>query len=145
MRSAIRTDPSPPGRFMVLVPIRGRVDPRATVRLAGLGHLKNLMISSGIEQATFRLVAWCLNQLRYRVLPLCAVLGAIIRPQSGCSLLSMRTAFCCGTRHCTEQCSHCVSGTGDADAARSALMNITLLASTATAPLHPLRRVIIQF
>jgi hypothetical protein len=31
--------------------------PRATVRLEGLGHLKNPMTSSGIEPATFWLVA----------------------------------------------------------------------------------------
>jgi hypothetical protein len=38
------------------------------VRLEGLGQLKNAMTSSGIEPATFRLVALCINQLRYRVL-----------------------------------------------------------------------------
>jgi hypothetical protein len=37
------------------------------VLLEGLGQLKNLMNSSGIEPATFRLVAYCLNQLRYRL------------------------------------------------------------------------------
>jgi hypothetical protein len=37
------------------------------VRLVGLGEQKNLMTSSGIEPVTFRLAAWCLNQLRYRV------------------------------------------------------------------------------
>jgi hypothetical protein len=37
------------------------------VRLEGLGQLKNPMTSSGIEPATFRLVAYCLNQLRYCV------------------------------------------------------------------------------
>jgi hypothetical protein len=37
------------------------------VRLEVLGQLENAMISSGIETATFRLVAQRLNQLRYRV------------------------------------------------------------------------------
>jgi hypothetical protein len=37
------------------------------VRLEGLGKLKNPVASSGIETTTFRLVAQCLNQLRYRV------------------------------------------------------------------------------
>jgi hypothetical protein len=36
------------------------------VRLEGLGKLKKFT-SSGLEPATFRLVAQCLNQLRYRV------------------------------------------------------------------------------
>jgi hypothetical protein len=37
------------------------------VRLEGLGQLKNPVTSPGIEPATLCLVAWCLNQLRYRV------------------------------------------------------------------------------
>jgi hypothetical protein len=39
----------------------------AIVRLEGLGQLKNPMTSSGFEPATFRLAAYCLNQLYYRV------------------------------------------------------------------------------
>jgi hypothetical protein len=39
------------------------------VLLEGLGQLKNPVISSGFEPATFRLVAKYLNQLRYRVPP----------------------------------------------------------------------------
>jgi hypothetical protein len=56
----------PPGRFLVLISVRGRVNPRTLARLEGLGKLKN-PISSGIEPATFLLVAKCLNQQRYRV------------------------------------------------------------------------------
>jgi hypothetical protein len=37
------------------------------VRLEVLGQLKNPITSSGIELETFRLVAQCLKQLRYRV------------------------------------------------------------------------------
>jgi hypothetical protein len=39
------------------------VDPRAVVRLEGLGQLKSPVISLGIEPQTFLLVAWCLNQV----------------------------------------------------------------------------------
>jgi hypothetical protein len=59
--------PLTPGRFLVLISVTGLVDPRAIVRLDGLAQLKNPMISSEIEPAIFRLVAECLNQIRYRV------------------------------------------------------------------------------
>jgi hypothetical protein len=48
--------------------------PRAIVRLEGIGQLKNPMTSSGIEPATFRLVAFW----KYRsvvVLPLSLIIG----------------------------------------------------------------------
>jgi hypothetical protein len=39
------------------------------MQLEGLGQLEK-STSSGLEPATFRLVAYCLNQLHYRVPPL---------------------------------------------------------------------------
>jgi hypothetical protein len=37
------------------------------MRLEGLGKLKKKSTPSGLEPATFRIVAQCVNQLRYRV------------------------------------------------------------------------------
>jgi hypothetical protein len=54
--SALRAGcPLPPGRFLVLISVRDRDDPRAIVRLEGIGELKNPITTSGIEPATFRL------------------------------------------------------------------------------------------
>jgi hypothetical protein len=54
--SALRAGrPLPPGRFLVLISIRGWVHLRATLRLEWLDKLKN-STSSGLEPANFRIV-----------------------------------------------------------------------------------------
>jgi hypothetical protein len=57
-----------PGRFLVLISIRGRVDPRAIMRLEGLCKLKK-WTSSGTRTGDHPTYSICLNQLRYRVPP----------------------------------------------------------------------------
>jgi hypothetical protein len=47
----------PPGKFLVLIYVRGWVDPRAIVRMEELGKRKKKSILLGLEAATFRLVA----------------------------------------------------------------------------------------
>jgi hypothetical protein len=45
-----------PGRFLVLISVGGSIDPKATVRLEGLGQLKSPMTPSGMEPAPNRIV-----------------------------------------------------------------------------------------
>jgi hypothetical protein len=47
----------PPGRFLVLISVRGCVDPGTLARLEGLDILKKNLPHPGLQPATFLLVA----------------------------------------------------------------------------------------
>jgi hypothetical protein len=84
--------PLPPGRFLVLISIRGWVNPRAIVQLEGLGKLKNPTLQySNLRPSSF----WHSASTNYAIVyPLMCARGAEIL------VLKQRVATTGGTEFC---------------------------------------------
>jgi len=79
--------------LLVLISVRDWVDPRAIVRQEWL------MLASGIEHATFRLVVQCLNKLHHPTLLDYKFFFVALRPNAGHGLLILEVSSSHTTTH----------------------------------------------